>query len=145
MVNFRTLAGPNDQDQCDVPPPLPSGCTLPPLPALKGSVPVKPGAKLLRSKLATGLKLALTCNLSSTATAKLTLTRRVAQSVGLSASIPVGSGTAKCNADGKSLTLKLTAKAARKLKGHKVAATLTVTFKRAGSNSFKFVRAVKIV
>jgi hypothetical protein len=36
-------------------------------------------------------------------------------------------------------------KAASKLRGHKVAATLTITFKRSGSTSFKFVRQVKIV
>ncbi len=144
MVNLRTLAGPTTRP-LRRPPPLPSGCTLPPLPALKGSAPVNAGAKLKRSQLAVGLKLALTCNLASTATAKLTLSKTVAKSVGLSASIPIGSGTAKCNADGKSLKLKLTAKAATKLKGHKVAATLTVLFKRPGSNTFKFARAVKIV
>lgn len=141
-VNFRTLAGPNDQDQCDVPPPLPSGCTLPPLPKLKGSADVKKGAKLKRSALASGLKLALTCNLASKATAALTLSKSVGKSLGLATSI--GSGKANCDADGKTLKLKLTAKAARKLKGKKPGATLTITFKK-GSKSFKFVRTVKIV
>ena len=142
-ANFRTLAGSGDQDQCDVPPPLPAGCTLPPLPKLKGSVPVKTGQKLSRAKLATGLKLVPDCNLASTATAKIMISAALARTLGLARTI--GSAAAvTCNADGKALTLKLTAKAASKLRGRTVAATLSVTFKRAGSTTFTFVRAVKI-
>ncbi len=142
VATFRTLAGPNDQDQCNVPPPLPSGCTLPPLPKLSGSVDVKKNAKLKRSTLAVGQKLALKCNLASKATAALTLSKSVAKSLGLATKI--GSGSAQCNADGKTLKLKLTAKAAKKLKGKKPGATLTITFTRKGSKTFKFVRPVKI-
>ncbi len=119
------------------------GCNLPPLPKLKGSLGVKKNAKLKRSTLAAGQQVALTCNLSSSAKAVLTISKALAKSLKIGTT--VGTGTAKCNADGRKLKLKLGSKAAKKLKGKKVSATLTTTFTRKGSKAFKFVLPVKIV
>ena len=141
-ATFRTLTGPSDCDNGSGT--VPASC-LAPAPHLTGRAAVAAGAKLRRAKLAVGLKINLTCNLSSKATAKLTLSRRVARSLGLSATTPIAKGSGTCNSTaGGSLKLKLTARAANKLRGHKVAATLTITFTRPGSTA-KFVRSVKIV
>jgi len=142
VAPFRTLSGANDCDNGtgDVP----ASC-LAPAPRLSGRAAVAAGAKLRRAKLAVGQKITLTCNLSSKAVAKLTLSRRVARSLGLSATTPIATGRGTCNSTaGGSLKLKLTARAANKLRGHKVGATLTFTFTRPGSTA-KFVRSVKIV
>jgi hypothetical protein len=153
-ADFTTLAGPDSDgdgvpdasDQCPtVKGTLPNGC-LPGLPDLKGGTGLKRGTKLRRSKLASGMPLAVTCTRESNVSAVLTMTRTLAKKLGIPGT-KIGSGHGSCTeAGGGSLKLKLTGKASRKLRAsHKtVPATLTLTFTTSGSPTSKVVLPVKV-
>ena len=151
---FRTLAGPDDDgdgvaNASDLCPAtkgtLASGC-LPAPPKLKGDVALNQGAKLKRRSLVRGRKVRLTCNLQSKANARMTLRRSAARRLGLK-STRVAGGRGSCNATaGGTLTLKLTRKAARKLRGAgPLPAKVITTFTRPGSPAVTVIRRVKIV
>ena len=110
---------------------------------LSGTISVKRNAKLKRKALAKGQRLKFTCSLDSTVAASLTLTKKVGRKLKLKRKI--GAGKGRCTtAKGGTLKLKLTKKAAKRLKRKRIKATLTITFTRAGAPSVKVVRPVRI-
>ena len=119
---------------------------------LTGAVSAIKGGKLKRSALAKGVRLPVTCSGDSSATAKLTVSRKVARKLKIKlkrgqTSATVATARATCAAaTGGTLKLKLArayAKKVRRARGA-VAATVTVVFTRPGSADVVVRRAVKL-
>ena len=131
-------------------PPATGRPTTAPVARLAGRLTLRRNAKLLRSALLKGAKVRFTCTRDSTAAATLTVTKKVATSIGIPAKariLSLASAKGRCKAKGGgTLTLRIAAKYRRKVRASKrlFAATVGLRLSVAGAKAASSTISVKV-